>query len=76
MPDDLVPPLLRWHAVVYYRTEEGTHTVDVHHDLEELEDLHDLVELGPHWDTVERIEVVRINHCTAEDLTIEAAKKL
>jgi hypothetical protein len=67
-------PPIRWHAVAYYRTTEGT--VDVHHDLEELYELHDLVELGPHWDTIERIEVARVNHCTDENLTVEQSKKL
>jgi hypothetical protein len=40
-------PLIRWHAIAYYRTNEGT--VDKHHDLEELLELHDLIERGPHW---------------------------
>ena len=36
--------LIRWHAVAYYRTEDGT--VDVHHDLAEIADLHYLIERG------------------------------
>jgi hypothetical protein len=67
-------PLIRWHAVAYYRTNEGT--VDVHYDLEELYELHDLIEHGPHWDTIERIKVIRVNHVTTPDLTVEQAKKL
>lgn len=45
----------RWYAVVTYRHAAGP--VDVPHDLEELGELQDLVELGPHWGTIERIEV-------------------
>ena len=61
----------RWQATVFYRTEGGT--VDVVHELDELADLHDFVEAGPHWDTVERIEVVRVNHTDAT-LTVERAE--
>lgn len=64
----------RWRATVYYRSELGT--IDVQHSLGELEDLHDFVEVGPHWDTIERIEIVRVNHNTAADLTVEQAAKI
>jgi hypothetical protein len=64
----------RWRAVVYYRADAGT--VDVTHELEELTDLHDLVERGPHWDAVERIEIIRVNHISDENLTVEQAVDL
>lgn len=64
----------RWRATVYYRTASGT--LDVTHDLVEIADIHDCIEAGPHWDTVERVEIVRVNHCSGDDLTIEAAEKL
>lgn len=64
----------RWKATVFYRTQNGT--VDVEHQLEELHELHDFVEAGPHWDTIEKIEVVRINHVDGATLTVEAAAKL
>ncbi len=64
--------MVRWNATVFYRTENGT--VDVPYALSELSDLHDFVEAGPHWDTIERIEIVRRNHSAAVDLTVEAAK--
>jgi hypothetical protein len=67
-------PLIRWHAITYYRTENGT--LDVHRDLEEIADLHSLIEGGPHWDTIEKIEVLRVNHCTAPDLTIEQSEQM
>jgi len=63
----------RWRATVYYRTDSGT--VDVEHSLSELYDLHDFVEAGPHWDTIERIEVVRVNHCEDASLTVEEAAR-
>ena len=64
----------RWKAVVYYRTDNGP--LDVEHEFEELEELHDLVEHGPHWDTIEKIEVFRVNHIDAADLTLERAEIL
>ena len=69
-----VMPEIRWHAVAYYRYEKGT--VDIHHDLEELFELHDLIEHGPHWDTIEKIEIARVNHDTDEKLTVEQSMKL
>lgn len=65
---------VRWRAVVWYRANVGL--VDVEHELEELEDLHDRVEAGPHWDTIERIEVFRTNHVDGEGLTVEGAEQL
>jgi hypothetical protein len=67
-------PFIRWHATVAYRTELGA--VDVEHDFEEIADLHDLIELGPHWDTIERIEIRRVNHITSRALTVEQSLKL
>jgi hypothetical protein len=64
----------RWRTLIYYRSEHGTVTKE--YPLEELADLHDLVELGPHWDTIERIEVFRINHLDGADLTLEGAAVL
>ena len=66
--------LKRWRVCVTYRTEEGYAEVET--DLEELEDLHDLVETGPHFDTVVGIRVIRINHVDDEFLTIERAERL
>lgn len=66
--------MVRWRATVFYRTDGGP--VDVVHDLEELADLHEMVERGPHWDTIERIEIVRVNHNTDRALTVERAGDL
>jgi len=65
---------VRWKAVVDYRSDHGT--IDVVHYLEEISDLHQLVESGPHWDTIEKIEIIRVNHVDGHKLTIEQSRKL
>jgi hypothetical protein len=72
MTDDALSNLARWKAVVYYRTGAGNLDVEMH--LEEIEDLHDRIEKGPHWDTIELIEVRRINHTDSAKLTLEQAE--
>lgn len=51
------PELARWLASITYRTAVGPLTVD--HGIEELDEIADLVEAGPNWDTIERIEIVK-----------------
>lgn len=63
----------RWKAVIYYRTDNGS--VDVEHGIEELEELQDIVERGPDWNTVERI-VVTLDRKTSESLTVEESLSL
>ena len=62
----------RWRATVYYRTDSGT--VDVEHSLSELYDLHDFVEAGPHWDTINASRWC-VNHCEDASLTVEEAAR-
>ena len=65
----------RWHAVVQYRT--GTETpknVEVY--LEEICDIHDHIERGPHWDTVEIVKIRRINHIASPNLNSEAGGRV
>ncbi len=64
----------RWRAVVSYRTDAGK--MDVEMFLEEIADLQDRIEHGPHWDTVYNIAVERINHIQSPSLTVEQASKL
>jgi len=64
----------RWRAVIWYRATCGL--VDVEYWLAELTDLHDRIESGPHFDTVEKIDVVRVNHIDNPGLTIEQAEQL
>lgn len=65
--------IVRWIATVFYRFNSGI--VDVQHDLEEIEDLQDLVEKGPHWDTIDHIHIVRSDKAYAE-LTVEQAEEI
>jgi hypothetical protein len=74
MADDALSRLARWHAVVHYRADAGLVDVEMH--LREMGDLHERIELGPHWDTIDRIEIRRINHVDSARLTLEQAKKL
>jgi hypothetical protein len=64
---------LRWRATVTYRTDSGP--LDVVHDLAEIAELHDLVEHGPHWDTIIEIRIVRVVGGDGP-LTIEEAEQL
>lgn len=70
------PPVTnpRWTALVYYRTDEGL--VDVTHDLEEIGDLHALVEAGPHWDTIDHIHIERAIAGDPLTLTVQEAERL
>lgn len=65
--------LVRWIARVIYRTESGL--VDVQHDMEELEELQDHVERGPHWDAIEKIEIRRAIP-SGELITVEEARRV
>jgi hypothetical protein len=62
----------RWIATIYYLSDAGI--VDVDHDFEEIEELHDIVERGPDWHTIDRI-VVRLAQ-RFDKLTIEQAEKI
>lgn len=62
---------MRWKVVITYRMERGPY-LDVTHDIEELEELHALVERGPDWNTIIKIEVTLARICTP-GLTIERA---
>lgn len=61
----------RWKATVYYLTEGGE--LDVVHYIEEIEDLHDVIERGPSWDTIKNIDI-RLNN-TSRQTTIEQSLK-
>ena len=64
---------LRWKAVATYRTNNGP--VDVEHFFEELEDLHDLIEAGPDWNTLVDIRVTLVR-TLYDGLTVEEAAEL
>ena len=63
----------RWRSIVCYRSDNGI--IDLEYYLDELEDLHDIVELGPHWDTIVKIEIFRVFHVQDETMTIESATR-
>jgi uncharacterized protein YllA (UPF0747 family) len=63
----------RWIATIFYRSDAGL--VDVDHDFEEIEELHSIVERGPDWHTIDRIEV-RLVRSIIGKITLEQAAKL
>jgi hypothetical protein len=74
MADDALSSRARWHAAITYRTDAGP--LDVPMLLREIWDLHDPVEQGPHWDTIEKIEILCVNHIDSPTLTKEQAEKM
>jgi hypothetical protein len=61
----------RWKAVIWYQTDSGE-PLDVEHGIEELEELQDIVERGPDWNTILYITVT-LDRRTDEGLTLEQA---
>ncbi len=61
----------RWHATIYYRSDDGG--VDVEHDFEEIEELHDIVERGPDWNAIDKI-VVTLARKTSDRMTLKQAQ--
>lgn len=70
--EEVEEKIIRWRAVVTYRREAGPTTVE--YPLEEIGDLHYLIERGPHWDCIVSIVINIIP--MIENLTVEAAEKL
>ncbi|NHK29177.1 hypothetical protein FF098_014750 [Parvularcula flava] len=60
----------RWQAEITYRSDNGPINGVIHH-LEELEDLQDIIERGPHWDALIDIRITRIG--ADEKMTVESA---
>lgn len=63
----------RWKATIIYRSNSTLVSKDVF--LEEIEDLHDVVEQGYHFDTIDEILITRYKPCYV-GLTIEEAQEL
>lgn len=60
--------------MVACRSESGL--TEVNHYFEQLEDLHDIIERGPNWNTIETI-VIRLNPRRAaypNDTVVQAAR--
>ena len=60
----------RWTAVAEYRTEHGV--VDVHHDIDEIDELQDILERGPHWGALVKCTITYA--WSDEPLTVEKAE--
>ncbi len=58
---------------ITYRSENGP--IDVDHYIEELDEIHDLVERGPNWDTISEIRIVKAEHAY-NPITLEQARDL
>ena len=65
--------MTRWRASVLYRHDAGLRSRFF--DIEELEEIHDLVEAGPHWDTIFHINITPIGR-DDKTLTVEEAARL
>lgn len=66
----------RWRAQIKYRAKNGA---DVRvFQIEEIEDLHNIVEDGPHWDTIINIQIWKNYPEVGGNpfLTLEEAEKL
>ena len=63
----------RWLATVTYRTDSGPTEVD--HAFGELFDLHDLIEDGPSWYSIEKIEIRFQPMHDVPTVTIEESEK-
>ncbi len=64
----------RWLVEIDYATDNGTTTVD--HHIEELEELHNVVENGPDWNTIQQIRVHLNEYRRSYSVTVEQAAKL
>jgi hypothetical protein len=53
--------MLRWMAEISYRDERKPAVVA----FEELDELHDIIELGPNWNDIDQI-VVTLNRSSAQ----------
>jgi hypothetical protein len=69
-----IQSIKRWVATIHYRSELGT--IPVEHDVEELDEIYDLVEAGPDWNTIEKIEIVLARVVHGGIITLEEAERL
>lgn len=64
--------ILRWQVTIWYCTDAGS--LDVQHAVEELSEVEKLIEAGPDWNTVERIEI-ELARKLEPGLTLEEADR-
>lgn len=66
-------PMLRWHASVLYRTDDGEREIE--HRFEELDDLQDIIERGWDWNTIISIKITLARN-TTPGLTVEQSVRI
>jgi hypothetical protein len=70
------PETPRWRAVIWYLSEKGENGIlEVEHFFEELGELHDLVERGPSFWAIEKIEIYYMLS-GSEKMTIEQSLRI
>ncbi len=62
----------RWKATIVYSTDAGPN--EVVHDIEEIDELQLIVERGPDWNSIIKIEIVLQDRWY--DVTVEEAKTI
>ena len=62
--------IARWRAVITYRGKNGP--VDVEHAMTELDEIWELVERGPDWNTIENINIT-LDLVSSPGMTLEDA---
>lgn len=70
MGGEHTPEQPRWAVTINYLTASGV--LDVRHEVEEIEDVHGLVERGPDWNAIDSI-VITLQRTTGR-LTVEQAE--
>lgn len=64
---------MRWHVEIIYRTEAGENVVA--HYIEELDEVAEIVERGPDWNTIISISIDLVRVCTP-GLTVEKSEQI
>jgi hypothetical protein len=64
----------RWIVTAYYRGDLGV--IDIEHHVDELGEIEALIERGPDWNCLDRIEIRLNPKCRSHDLTVEGAARL
>lgn len=64
----------RWIADIVYNTENGPLVVT--HDVDEIDELQNVVERGPSFETIEHVIVRYARNIERDKLTVEEAAKL
>ena len=59
MTDEVSSSVARWHVVLHYRTDAGLLDDEAH--FAEIADIHHWIERGPHFDTIVKVEITRVN---------------